>query len=341
MNGMPMISNDLRSSCRALLLQSYDKGGEGKEIEVEWKYPDDWLPLPKADARQCILLIRPSEERKKIGIVLYTYFDVINYPNYFIDIDWGDGDVITLDNTQITVGYTICEHEYFGDFIGSYLLIKIQTTFAYTPQGNIIETGICGFNSLSSSYIVNVLAASVGNRMPVVQKTRALNAVYVRFEMTDINEMSVDSTYRDQVPYTGYYRSIFDVFVANLTKRIDYTGSPEIFGSDYYSNGTLSSLRTIQGTDNIKKISDTVRNIFNYTYSLERFIFPRLEEIPDYFLQYTYGLRIVYAPKCNKIGSGTLSGNYSLQTVTIAEDCEISENALQDNYQYVEVIEGE
>lgn len=336
--GMKIMSNDLRSSCRALLLQSYDNGG-GEEIEVEWKYPNDWLSLPKAGERECILLIRPSENRKKIAIVLQTYYDVADYPDYYVNIDWGDGVNDTFNNTQITYTMT-CEHEYSNDNIGSYLLVKIQATSVYDPEGEgkRIETGINGFSTSTTGYIWNALAVSVGKHMPVVESYRSLNAVYVRFEMTDINELSVDSTYSSREPYTGYYRNLFAVFVGNLTKRIDFTGSPEIFGSVYSSSG-WTNLRVIQGTDSIKKIHPTVINRLNGNNTLEKFIFPSLEEMPDGFLQYTNGLRIVYTPKCNKVGNGALSGNFSLQTVTVAKNCDISEYALQSNYQYVEIVE--
>lgn len=315
-------------------------GGKEKEIEVEWKYPDDWLPLPKAGERECILLIRPSADRKKIAILLYTIYDVTNYPDYYINIDWGDGIADMLDNTQITRN-NMCEHEYSDDFVGNYALIKIQTTFAYKPEGNMIETAILGFGSSALDHIQNVLAASVGQRVLVINNSRPFDSFYVRFEMTDINEASVNSIYSDREPYTGYYRNIFSVFVGSSTKRIDYTGSPEIFGSDYVSPDNFKSLRTIQGTDSIKKIAFSARPLLNGSYALEKFIFPSLEEMPSSFLQNTYGLRIVYAPKCHKIGSGTLSENYSLQKVTIAKDCEIDENAFRNNYQYVEIIEEE
>ena len=44
MSGMPMISNDLRSSCRALLLQSYDKGS-GKQSSVYHDILENTVPI--------------------------------------------------------------------------------------------------------------------------------------------------------------------------------------------------------------------------------------------------------------------------------------------------------
>lgn len=346
---MKIMSNDLRSSCRALLLQSYNNGGgEGKEIEVEWKYPDDWPPLPKAGEKECILLIRLPSNRKKIAIALSTfYYDeyLPELPDYHVDIDWGDGNIEVLDNNQLSEQWKIdIEHEYSDEFVGQYLLIRIQTMYEYVPLSNgdleVVATSIDGLGNTGS--ILNVLAASLGTHTYVIESKQSFNPFYVRFEMTDINETSVDRFHDPQKSkHAGYYREIFSVFVGYLTKRIDYTGSPEIFGSGY-SSGMLNNLRTIQGTESIKKIHYQSSYTLSSNYSLEKISFPGVEEIDGYFLgKDAYGLRIVHIPKCTKITGTRIIGGYSLQKVVVAKGCEIDPAAILSNYQYVEVIEEE
>ena len=55
---MKMISNDLRSSCRSLLLGAYqDSGGGDTPTEEKWEYPSNWLPLPDVEANEAAFLI--------------------------------------------------------------------------------------------------------------------------------------------------------------------------------------------------------------------------------------------------------------------------------------------
>lgn len=323
-------------------------GGGGEEIEVEWKYPDDWPPLPKAGEKECILLIRPSSNRKKIAIALSTFF-YYNYlselPDYHVDIDWGDGNVEVLDNNQLSEQWKIdIEHEYSDEFVGQYLFVRIQTMYEYVPLSDgdleVVATSINGFGSTGS--IFNVLAASLGTHTYVTETKQSFNPFYVRFEMTDINESSVDrSHYSEKSKHAGYYRELFSVFVGYLTKRIDYTGSPEIFGSGY-SAGMLNNLRTIQGTESIKKIHYQSSYMLSSNYSLEKISFPGVEEIDGYFLGGgAYGLRIINIPKCTKITGTGIIGGYCLQKVIVAKGCEIDPAAIQSNYQYVDVIEIE
>lgn len=314
------------------------------ETEVEWKYPDDWPALPKAGEGECILLIRPSESRKKIRLALNTYYDGNLTANYETTINWGDGNIQSFDKNSIEY-YFYPEHEYADDLAGQYLLIRIQTMYDYIQNGDgtthRISTGVRGLAnpSQSAEYLHSVLAASVGTGLESSVAAAPFQAMYVRFEMTDINELSVDSIYNDwsAKPYSGYYRYTYSVFTSDLTKRIDFTGSPKIFGSAY--SYPLYDIKTISGVDSITKIHEGSSNIFSNSRAIEKLSFPNVLELGKNMWNNNYGVREIYLPKCTKIGANCFCSNYCLQKLTVAKGCEIDPTALQNNYQYVEIIE--
>ena len=76
---MKMISNDLRSSCRAMLLGAY-QGGDTPS-EEKWQYPSDGLPLPDVAENEvsALIFVRSGGEA-----VVSIEGDEPEY------VDWGD-----------------------------------------------------------------------------------------------------------------------------------------------------------------------------------------------------------------------------------------------------------
>lgn len=97
---MKMISNDLRSSCRAMLLGAYQGGGDTPEPTPEtWEYPSNWLTLPEPAENQVILLADNRGNRHEIySSVKISYIGrfsiVCTQP---VHIDWGDGSSSDID----------------------------------------------------------------------------------------------------------------------------------------------------------------------------------------------------------------------------------------------------
>lgn len=326
------------------------KGG-GKERLVHWIYPDEWLPLPDAGEGECIMLIRPSESRKTFTPCFTTYYssDLTDFPDYKLVIDWGDGNVETFNNERLAQQSSYTDmyypHEYADEFVGKYLLVKIQTMYAYIGNGdgttNRIATSFRGIRT-NSNDVYSVLAVSVGKSFEIPESGTKISAMYVRFCMDDFNELSVDTLYNDHStkPYSGYYRHAFDIIVNSFTKRIDFTNAPTVFGSEYYDGNWCNTMEEITGIENVTKFGGT-NGYFSFSGNvpMDTISFPNVTEIPNGFFCYSSTVRELYFPKCKKIGSRSLCYNYCLQKVTVEKGCEIDPTALQNNYQYVEIVE--
>lgn len=339
MNGMPIISNDLRSSCRALLLQSHMDGGSG-EKEVEWEYPDYWPPLPDAGEGEGIFLIRPSENNKKFGFRFGL--NGASDGNHAA-IDWGDGNTETVDLSRGGVNYT--EHEYEDSLIGEYVIIKVQTMFAvnqYYPYDRIFtDTGFYTSANPNNSCTF-LLAASVGTLFccsSTYSGVNAFNPIYVRFCMNDFNELSAGDHISHEEPYAGYYGSMFNYYTGRRTRRIDFTGNPTIFGTA--NNSSMQWLTMITGVDSVTKFNEyfNAGNVFGNCFALKKISFPSLTELPNSCFNSTHSLREAYLPKCKKIGTNCFAANEILQRVTVAKGCEIGEGSFEYNKNYVEIAE--
>lgn len=325
------------------------KGGGKKE--VPWEYPKEWLPLPDAGEGECIMLIRPSESRKTFTPCFATYYSsrLTDFPDYKLVIDWGDGNVETFNNERLAQELSNTKmyypHEYADEFVGKYLLVKMQTMYAYYTNSdgstNRIATMFRGIRA-NSNDVYPVLAVSVGKSFETPDGGNSINAMYVRFCMDDFNELSVDSIYNDwsTKPYSGYYRYAFSIFTSSFTKRIDFTGNPTTFGSEYFDSSWSQTLKEITGIETVEKFGGTNGYFyFSGNTPMDTISFPNVTEIPKNYFSYSSNIRELYFPKCKKIGSGSLCYDYCLQKVTVAKGCEIDPTALQNNNQYVEITE--
>ena len=167
MSGMPMISNDLRSSCRALLLQSYDKGGGGGGIK-SWQYPAEWLQLPDPGENEIYCLITIGSLRESYTPNEYDYDITVNYNGSTPLIDWGDG---TSNNGAVTINGHMYEY-------------GTGHRLASGAEQFIVKITVTGSGS------VYQLWGNLGNYSGVVaakMHTSAINPSYSFFSETPIN----------------------------------------------------------------------------------------------------------------------------------------------------------
>lgn len=91
---MKMISNDLRSSCRAMLIGAYQEGGGDtpEPTPEKWEYPSNWLQLPDPAENQIILLV---DNRGGLAGDTSTYYryapNITHEKETKTTINWGDG----------------------------------------------------------------------------------------------------------------------------------------------------------------------------------------------------------------------------------------------------------
>ena len=340
---MKMISNDLRSSCRSLLLGAYQEGGGTKEIESEWVYPEYWPALPNAGTGEVILLIRPYGEQYKISLRVYTYNHNYRLPEgYTVTIDWGDGE--TLTKTEFSNTYEDIEHEYSSDFFGQYVFIKFHSPEEYVPTGMEGETlrhysSLVGFGSTSTGYIQYVFAACVGKRAFVIEN-RSFNPMYVRFLADDLDETTMTTNMSDYSNSTqhfaGEYRSILYVYTGSRTKRIDFVNPPEYLGGYNPPNWTV--LQKITGLENLKTIG--VSSFFRNMQAIRKLSLPSLTALPSTCLDSCYSLEELYIPKCTTFAGTSITRCYALQKVTLPADSTIDSSTFQ-GYHYIEIIREE
>ena len=338
---MKIISNDLRSSCRSLLLGAYQEGGGTKEIESDWVYPEEWPALPNAGTGEAVLLIQPWENHSKISLCIYTTFNSQLPDGYIVTIDWGDGEVL-YKTTFSSTGEKI-EHEYSSEHFGQYIFIRFFSPEFHVPSGVEGETKrifacLAGFGSTSDGYIKNVLAACVGNRSVSYETNLSFNSIYTRFLTNDFNETTMDSfkcDYNsDSQKYSGEYRNILYTYMDKYSKRIDFVYPPEYLGG--YRLPSWNTLRTVTGLDKLTALGKTY--FFTNCYALRKISLPELAELTEGCFGSDYSLEEVYMPKCTKICASALSNCWSLRKVTVSAECEIDSTALANNYQYVEII---
>lgn len=335
---MKMISNDLRSSCRAMLLGAY-QGGR-KETEAEWTYPDEWPTLPDAGKGEVILLIRPWSERSKICLKVGSLGTAYVPEGYIVTIDWGDGDV--LHKTDFPSSSELIEHEYSADYFGKYVLIRFKSPEVEITQNDEIVRVASGLNGLgknSAGYLQSVLAACVGKRAISFDNGPGFGTMYVRFMADDFNKTTMSTSLyyisNSEHGFSGEYRQILYNYIRQNTKRVDFIGKPEYLGG--YGSEYGYSLCTVTGLDKLSVMDSSV-GMFKGNYALKKLSLPELTEVPSAFFTYNYSLEEIHLPKCTKVCSSAFSNNYALRKVVLSANCEIDSTAFANNYQYVEII---
>lgn len=317
------------------------KKSGGKETEVEWKYPDEFPPLPDAGKGEVILLIRPWEERSRICLSMTTY-SIMEHgvpEGYAVTIDWGDGDVL---NKTEGFGYEEkIEHEYSSEHFGQYVFIRFSSPEVYMPYyGKTVRviSGLDGLGKTSAGYLTRVLAACVGKRAVSYGGDYSFNPVYVRFLADDFTEttMKRDLECDSENGFSGEYRSILRNFTGDGTKRIDFVNQPVYLGGHGSGNGYV--LCTLTGLEKLTSLDGVYVNFFRNAYALRKLVLPELTEIPENFLSYNNSIEEIYLPKCTKVGASALSGNKSLRKVVLPVNCEIDSTAFAKNPNYVEIV---
>lgn len=337
---MKMISNDLRSSCRSLLLGAYQENGGTKEVETEWTYPADWPALPDAGTGEAILLIRPWEGHSKLCLNMGTsqYSDLPE--GYAVTIDWGDGEILT--KTEFSSSEEV-EHEYSEEFFGQYIFVRFcspDMEKVYESASYRCYSGLNGFGKKTSGYISSILAACVGKKSFSYECDGSFAPIYVKFLADDFNETSMNMTWStssaNAYGYCGEYRYTLSVYTSGNTRRIDFVNKPVYIGGERPNSGY--HLCTITGLEKLTTLSSSFIYMLQNSYALWRVSLPELTEVPENYFRYCYSLEEVYLPKCTKIGANAFSSNQFLRKVTVAADCEIDSTAFANNSQFVDII---
>lgn len=328
MNGMPIISNDLRSSCRALLLQSHMGGGSGKGIKC-WEYPDEWLPLPDPQENEIYCLVTISSMR-----AIYTPDENNENSGGDIEIqgvsdkfvaDWGDGTNSSSDHKSVhTYTYGTGHRLASGaeQFIAKVTVSgNNKVNFIYGNERNYSGTvAIKAHTSamrLENTSYMNFLEGSVQNTIKYIKffgnisllnKPNLLNFPYgmkkVEFE---------------QQPDFALPQNFFNGFYS-----LESLDLPLVTEVANYSVVNLYSLRSIH-MPKLKKAGD---NFFDHCYGdflLEPIEFPELEEVGDSAFAYCTALSELRLPKLKKVGYNFCVGCANLTKLVLPADFDHSQ----------------
>lgn len=299
---MKMISNDLRSSCRSLLLGAYqDSGGGDIPAGEKWEYPSNWLPLPDVGANEAAFLIFVKNTAENYNFVI-TSGDYDIKPSY---ADWGDGAIYngtedTRDKHNNLI-YGDVHLYYFEDGTPLTDNLSMFVLRVRYPNGGWIDNVEIGIGN-SGIYIpafsidCSLLGTSSYNRFIISRYGNNLH--YVKFcgdpENFGIRQFPLQNS-------------------GNL-KRVDFENPPtKLPDYCFYFCGAL----TYANLPDLTAVTDIGSNCFRACDSLEKISLPSVLSVDDYCFQNCNALREVSMPEVLSVGSSAFYQCYGLQNVNM------------------------
>lgn len=287
---MKMISNDLRSSCRSLLLGAYQSGGDTPKDE-KWEYPSDWLTLPDPNENEAYLLVtnnRLLDQEFGHHLVFYisgSYWD--------FEIDWGDG---TTSNFSSNHDYTFGNGQPLGENAEQYIVKITKTNTADNIGINQITHSVSAIGICAAKVHTSVLAYGISSGF------FASGVRYVKFFGAP------DKLYTSESFFAALY----------TLKKLEFEQELEIIPESFLNNCTgLTSI-------SFPKAKTVRKNAFYAMYALQSAYLPMVEEEQGGLFSYCYNLKSIDLPKlttyvynsfasCNALKTASFSSLTALQ----------------------------
>ena len=347
---MKMISNDLRSSCRSLLLGAYQGGGDTPKDE-KWEYPSNWLELPEPAENQIVVLFD-----NKGGIYNgYTSY-VAGFSSCVYDstsesiIDWGDGTISPL--SEADSGHTYEAGS--GHNTGTSEQWIVTITFDNSLEiGTEHLVALYLYSSSTGTNVTNMqsLAAKVGNAGYLSNLSYYGNLEYIKFCNGDFTDFRFQhAVYLCKVELPNTVTKLTDRFFENCTSLIDVDLSniteigQYVFEGCYLfdPSGKMPNLITvnsygfvysgIRGTDfpNLKSVGSRA---FLNCYSLTNVTLPEnISMISDYTFYNCVYLVSINLSNATSIGANAFYGCYNLKKIESDKITSIGNNAFYNCY---------
>lgn len=299
---MKMISNDLRSSCRSLLLGAYqDSGGGDTPTEAKWEYPSNWLPLPDVGANEAAFLIfvKNTAENYNFSIANGDY-DI--KPSY---ADWGDGAIYNgTEDTRDKHNNLIYGDSHFYYFEDGTPLTDNLSMFVLRvryPDGGWIdnvEIGTSNSGIYIPAFTIDCSLWGTSGITRFIISNYGNNLHYVKF-CGDPENFGIRT---------------FPLQNSGNLKRVDFENPPTKL-PDYAFNGCNAL-----NFDNLPDL-ESVTDIGNYCFcncnSLEKISLPSLTAMGDYCFQWCMSLDEISMPELLSVGSSAFYQCYGLQNVNM------------------------
>ena len=308
---MKMISNDLRSSCRAMLLGAYQEGGDTPS-EEKWTYPADWLPLPEIGENEVAALIFVrSDIIARVGFYNIT-------PD---SVDWGDPN--SSEGTAASHTYEFERGVPFSDNTSMFVMkAHFQPgTFSGIDPGNGFITACAVDGSAIDPTIASI--SVVNNQRSYLQYLK------ITGDMTNFGE-----------------RQNF-IYAMGSLKRVDFENSPTKLASHTFQSCTCLNGINMPDLSAVESAADycfydcslldeinmpALRTVGNYfgssCYTLKKISLPSLETAGNYTLDYCYALLSLNLPALQSIGQDGLYNCYVLESADLSSLTTITNNKI-------------
>lgn len=345
---MKMISNDLRSSCRAMLLGAYQGGGDTPEPTPEtWEYPSNWLTLPEPAENQVILLADNRGNRHEIySSVKISYIGrfsiVCTQP---VHIDWGDGssDDISAKDGEVSHTYT-AGSGHVADNSEQWI---ITVTFdANATDGTDYISSFC-YSEIYDMYFVAIKSSHVGYVLNPNQGSIMCKNSYVEyfkickgdsFKFSGakyLKKLEFPRTVTKLPDYgLGGCISLIDVDLSNITEIGEYAlnGCCQLNPSGKMPKLTKAGKGAFYNSGitgiNFPCLSETGTYTFYQCFKLEDIVIPEtLKTISELDFYNCYNLKTIKLSNVESIKSDAFGGCYNLKKVESDKVTAIGDNA--------------
>lgn len=301
---MKMISNDLRSSCRAMLLGAYQGGGDTPS-EEKWQYPSDWLPLPDVAENEVAALIFVRSGGEAVVSIEG------DEPEY---VDWGDPG--GTEETYINLHrYSYERGTPFTDNTSMFVL-KVH----YPQDGGFKTFNLQNSYCFMAACAVNGSAIKIGGSASLLgSQTNYLQYIRITGDMTNFENSP------------GF---IYDY---NALKRVDFENSPTVL-----PNATLCSCYSLRSVNlpDLSRVTAIGNSCFNDLWAVTRIDLPMLQSAGYSCFKSNYSLKTINLPNVQSIGGAFLMNCTAITEVHLPALQTIGSSAL--NYCYgLESVEME
>lgn len=309
---MKMISNDLRSSCRALLLEAYMSGG-ATPTEEKWQYPAEWLPLPEVGVNEvaALLFVRAGNS---LSVDIEG-----DAPD---SVDWGDpngeeAEYIYRHRYSYERGTPVTDN------------ISMFVLKAHYSQGGGFEDLYINNTSYGLFAAVAVDGSAIKTGKGCILYNQTLYLQYIKIT-------------GDIANFENRQNFIFNLLAL---KRVDFENPPTVLPNDTF-NG-CHCLRSVDMPDlsRVTNIGDRCfQNCWSITdvdlplavsagdgcfmscYSLKTVNMPMLKSAGGGFLYTCADIVSIELPMLETIGSSAFNNCYSLETVDMEALTAITNN---------------
>lgn len=313
---MKMISNDLRSSCRSLLIGAY----QGTTSDGEWEYPSDWAKLNPGTG-QIQFFMRPANTES------CTFYIYVNSQTG-TSIDWGDGttDFYNLDdgntNWSWYASHTWNKENapYTIDGAPAFLTtVTLGTDNGWEDEQSYTLPYRDYFEQIYNKTGTQVIAMAIG--YGASGRFRA----YSSYDWESVQYLKICRPLRENDLIVQGANQFFSSLGG--LKRIDFTVPPECLPMYFLMNNGY-----------IKKIDmPTVTKVSNYGHfqksAVEEINLPNVEEVGASFAYNSPNLVSVNMPNLKKTGDDFCNYCQSLRKLVVSENCTFGSNSGKASFQ--------